>query len=343
MSSGGRGPFAPIVADFNRDGIQDLAVSNAGSDAVALFLATGPGRFAPPRAFPVGRVARGMAAADLNADGAVDLVVASAQSRELSIMLGDGRGEFQRSQRTAGIAPFTVEVTDLDGDGHLDIAVANESNTSRFPGEVSVLFGDGTGRFPRGSALVAGLYPSDVKAGDLNGDGVTDLAAVNWGSTDVSLFMGRGGGEFAAAVSVPYGGVSAYSLAIADLNGDRSPDIVTGDVSGKVVILRNQGDGRFALADPLAAQTGLRCVVVADLNADTVLDLVTANTGAGTVSLFLGERGGGFAPPEHIPVGTHPRTVIAADVDGDGRLDLVVTNGMSNDVSLLINAGNVSP
>ncbi|MFQ5668141.1 MAG: FG-GAP repeat domain-containing protein [Candidatus Binatia bacterium] len=338
VSAGGRTPFGVAVADFNGDDRADLAVSDVASGAIALLLQSAEGTFSPAAQWRAGKVPRGLVASDLNADGHMDLVVATVRSGVV-VFLGDGHGGAVRTAYPAGLAPFNVAVADLDNDGSLDIVVANESNMPALQGRgtVSVLFGDGHGTFPRTVTLEADSYPADVKVADLNGDGRLDIVVVNWKSADVSLFLGQGDGTFAAARAVPYGGMPSYSLAVADLNHDGTPDIAVGDVQGLVRVLSNDGAAGFTAGKPLTAGAGLRTVITADLNGDGLADLATANTQADTVTVLLALPAGGFGPPSHIAVGTRPRAVSAADLNGDGTLDLVVTNGGSDNLSLLMN------
>ncbi|MFQ5667984.1 MAG: FG-GAP repeat domain-containing protein, partial [Candidatus Binatia bacterium] len=268
------------------------------------------------------------------------LVVATVRSGVV-VFLGDGHGGATRKAYFSGIAPFNVAVADLNGDGSLDIVVADESNIAalRGRGTVSVFFGDGHGTFPRRTTLQADSYPADVKVADLNGDKQLDLAVVNWRSENVSLFFGHGDGTFTGARSIAYGGVPAYSLAIADLDHNGTPDLAVGDLQGAVRVLHNDGTGQFTVGEPLNAGAGLRTVITADLNGDGLPDLATANTLANTATVLLALPAGGFAPPYNIAVGKQPRAVAAADLNGDGKLDLVVTNSGSDDLSVLINTG----
>jgi hypothetical protein len=336
-------PFALAVVDWNGDGRLDLAVTDLGSGTVTLLLADGDGTYRRSAAFAAGRIPRGVVAADVNADGKADLVVAGGQGNTAVVILGDGGGSGEVRSFAARIAPFHVAVADLDGDTHLDVAVANESNVEalRGKGEVSLLFGDGRGDFRRGPVLAAGSNPADVKAADLNGDGRLDLAVVNWDSRDVSLFFALADGGFSSASSVSYGGAAAYTLALDDLDDDRTPELIVGDARGDVSVLRRQAGGSFAVAERAHADRGLRSLAVADLDGDGRRDVATANTGAGTVSVLL-HRADGFAPPAHFAVGKGPRSVVAADMDADGAMDLVVTNGASGDVSILLNAGGTT-
>ncbi len=346
--SGGLTPFAVAVADLDRDGRLDLAVTNAGSTALGILLSTPDGGFRPIPGAAVGVTARGIAAGDLDGDGVPDLVVAGASGNRVIVVRGDGRGGSAPRAYPVGLAPFQVAVADLNGDGHADVAVADESNVPAFEGrgEVSVLFGDGHGALVAGPALRADTNPSDIAIGDLDGDGRPDLAVLNWGSHTVSLFHNRGavtpaaktrdaGGIFDAARTIAYGSAPAYALAIGDVSGDARPDLVIGDAQGVVHRLLNDGSGTFTPAPPLQAGAGLRSLVLVDLDRDGHLDIATANTGDDSVSVFLARGDGSWTAPLRVPVGAHPRTVRAADLNGDGRPDLIITNGESNDLSVL--------
>lgn len=336
--TGGANPFAVVAADMNNDGMLDLAVTHVGSHDVIILLATGPATYRPTYRFAAGRVPRGIVATDLNADGLADLVVAGGQKNTVEVLIGDGKGSGARATYRAGIAPFNLAVADLSSDGNLDIAVANESNLEvlRDQGEISILTGDGKGRFVRRSKLQSGTNPADIKAADLDGDGRSDLAVLNWASCDLALFYAKPDGSFSDATKIRYGRTSAYSLDVADLDGDRVVDIVVGDASGAIHVFRNDGAGRMTPAEVLQAGRGLRSLTVADLNGDGRNDLATANASEDDVTVILG-RQGGFAKPYDVPVGHHPRTVAAADLNGDGRMDLVVTNIESGDLSVLLN------
>lgn len=334
-------PFAVVAADLNRDGELDLAVSNAGNGTVSILLATRPGEFAAPIDVPVCEIPRGLAAADLNRDGVTDLALACVEPHIVVILLGDGRGGFDKTEQFAGVAPFQVAAADLDGDGALDLGIANESDIGGLVGrgEVTVLFGDGRGRFPSQLTLRADTYPAKIELADLDGDQWLDLVVVNWGSQNVSLFLNRTGRSFVTGPVVGYGGAPAYSLAVVDLDRDRRPDILVGDVNGSVWLLHNRPDGSFTVSGPILAGPGLRSVVAADLDGDQYPDIATANTSAGTASLLLGRTGGDFEAAQDVKVGAKPRTIIAADFDRDGRNDLAVANGGSDDVSVLMQHG----
>ena len=90
---------------------------------------------------------------------------------------------------------------DFNGDGHLDLAVADLDT-----GDISVLLGNGDGTFRKQAPLVAGEGVDALVSGDFNGDGVLDIAAANGSSNSISVFLGNGDGTFQAQVQSIHGG-----------------------------------------------------------------------------------------------------------------------------------------
>jgi len=304
---------------------------------VTLLRAGAGSGFVPAWTAAVQPVARGLASGDLDRDGRPDIAVASAKSPLVSLLFPDASGGVRVATGEAGMAPFDVAIADFDGDGMLDVAVANESNGApTMRGDVTILYGDGRGSFPHSRTLPAGTFPAHLATADLDGDGRPDLAAVNWGSADVSVFRTRPTGELAPSATVALGGGPAYGLAAADLDGDGVPDLATVDTTGAVQLLRNDGRGTLTVVPLPPVGGGARDVQVADLDGDGRADLVTADTLDGTVSILRNQGGGRFAPRQVVAVGSRPRTVAAADLNGDGLCDLAVTEGGIGKVALLL-------
>ena len=293
----------------------------------------------------------------MNGDGKLDLVVANyCDSRDcrdgsVGVLLGNGDGTFQTAVSYGpggnGGGAFSVAVADVNGDGKLDLLVANlcldSSNCDS--GSVGVLLGNGEGTFqpavPYGSG---GAYADSVAVADVNGDGKPDLLVVNdCGDVNcdsdgtVGVLLGNGDGTFQTAVSYDSGGRFGLSVAVADVNGDNKPDLLVtnGNTSGSVGVLLNKGDGTFQTAvvyDSGGYDTFL--VTVSDVNGDGKLDLVVANQCAdsscdtnGLVGVLLGNGDGTFQTAvTYGSGGCNADSVAVADVNGDGRLDLVVAN-----------------
>src|SRR5262249_9061099 len=190
--AGGDTPFGVIAVKPGGNGLPDLAVSSADAGTVTLLRAAPTGEFAQAWSVSVQPVARGLATGDLDRDGRPDIVVASAKSSAVSLLFADATGNVRVTTEAAGMAPFDVAIADLDGDGLLDVAVANETNGGpNLQGDVTILYGDGVGSFPRRRTLPAGTFPGHLAVADLDKDGRLDLAVVNWGSSDVSVFRTR--------------------------------------------------------------------------------------------------------------------------------------------------------
>ena len=118
----------------------------------------------------------------------------------------------------AGTTPYSVAVGDFNGDGKLDLAVANEGSDN-----VSILLGNGDGTFQAAVDYGAGTDPDSVAVGDFNGDGKLDLVVANDDSNNVSILLGNGDGTFQAAVN--YGVSAPSSVAVGDFNGDGKLDL----------------------------------------------------------------------------------------------------------------------
>ncbi|WP_317896866.1 FG-GAP-like repeat-containing protein [Aurantibacillus circumpalustris] len=185
-----------------------------------------------------------------------------------------------------------------------------------------------------------GIFPRDVCAADVNGDGKLDLITANESSSNISVLFGSGSGTFAPPVNYPV--VSGpRSLSAADFNLDGYPDLVVANItSNNVAILFGSPSGTFAAAVNYSAGTNPNCVRVGDLNLDGNLDLVVANFNSSNVSILLGSTSGTFAAAVNYSVGSLPVSVCIADLNNDGNSDIVAANSGSNTVSLLL--GSVS-
>jgi len=235
-------PADAALADFNGDGILDVAMAENGSNKVSVFLGMGDIhlKFQPGVDYAVGANPISIAAGDFNGDGKPDLVVADIggpAGANLSVLLnkGDGTGTFLPAvPYGAGTNPNEVQVGDFNGDGKLDIAVANFSSNN-----VSILLGNGDGTFQNAHNFPAGTNPAALTVADFNGDGKLDLAVANYGSGDVSVLLGNGDGTFNTQTRYPAGSLP-NSIAAADFNNDGAPDLVVANKGGNVSILLNR-------------------------------------------------------------------------------------------------------
>jgi hypothetical protein len=320
FNAGGNETTTVAVGDFNGDGKPDLVVANyaggGGPANVGVMLGNGDGTFMPAVIYAAGTEPDFVAVGDFNGDGNLDFAAASAFSPPgspgtVSIFLGRGDGTFapEGSYQT-GFAAASIAIADLNGDGRLDLSVANENSDN-----VSILLGKGDGTFQAPVNYPAGPGPASIASGDFTGDGKLDLVVANAGSasgTTVSVLIGNGDGTFRAPVSYPAGD-EPFSVAVGDFNLDGKLDLIVADVgasSGNTVnLLLGNGDGTFQAAAPYTVGTGASSVAVADLNSDGLLDVAVANIDSNNVSVLQNAGQSCRAAPDLHHIRARPDTL----------------------------------
>jgi FG-GAP-like repeat len=241
LASQGRRPHTHDVAvgDVNGDGRLDAVTTNANDNNISVLLGDGKGGFVPAPGSPVaaGRHPyEGLTLRDLNADGRLDVVVANLKGNAVSVLLGDGKGGFAPAAGSPfrlGPRPGTLAVGDLNGDGRLDIVATHDDDPL-----VAVLLGDGKGGFAEapGSPIRLKQTVWGAAIGDLNADGKNDVALGSNQAHGVVVLLGDGRGRLVPAAGSPIpAGKAPGSIALADVNGDRMLDVITGDYEGGTV------------------------------------------------------------------------------------------------------------
>jgi hypothetical protein len=339
-SAGVVDPYAIVCGDFNGDGHLDIAALSIGD--LVLLLGNGDGTFQQAR-HPGILADGGLVAGDFNGDGRLDLAATingPGQADGASVFLGNGDGTFQSpGQGDAGTPnPGSIVAGDFNGDGHLDMAVANE-----FSNDISVFLGNGDGTFQTQVTYAVGSGPQAIAAGDFNGDGRLDLAVANSFDNTVSVLLGNGDGTFQPAVEYAVGGFP-ISLVAGDFNGDGRLDMAVANTAGTVSVLLGNGNGTFQPQANYPAGNFPYSIAAGDFTGDGRLDLAVADQLGNTVSVLLGNGDGTFQPAVQYPVGGLPDDIISGDFNGDRRTDLAVAdlgNGTAaSTVSVLLGSGN---
>ena len=213
-------PHVVRLADFNHDGINDLIVDDRNAKGVRLLQGTDEWSFVDMGiAESSGDPYRGFALGDLNDDGWIDLVTPDPD--RVSVLINES-GRFSRGQDVTATGPFAVELADVNGDGDLDLIVADNGASS----EVLIRFGDGAGQFPLSyKPIPMARGGKAIVVGDVNGDSIADALVTCWEGEAVLILGGSTGLEI---VHLPVTG-NPWGSAIGDLNGDGNADIVLGD------------------------------------------------------------------------------------------------------------------
>lgn len=183
----------------------------------------------------------------------------------------------------------------------------------------------------------AGSVPLGVVTADFNGDGKPDVAAANYESSSVSIFLGKGNGTFntdgiVSTCAFPYSAVAA------DFNNDGHADMALACGS----ILLGKGDGTFDVLQADFSACSVKFLAVGDFDGDGKLDIVSDddNNSSGRVCVFLGNGDGTFQSPSFYSTGTRPFSIAVGDLNRDGKIDLAVADYASNTVAILLGQGD---
>ncbi len=322
--------------------------------------------FASPVNFNVGSSSGpvSIAVGDLDGDGKTDIAVANRFANTVSVFRnttsGSGNISFASKIDLAitGSEPISATITDLDGDGKLDLAVAAFGsaiisvfrNTSSVPDTIT--FAPKTD-FSTG---FAGAGPFSVTFADLDGDGKTDLAVANNLSNQIGVLrnVSTGVGTINFAIPIYYntgGGTGPISIAASDLDGDGKIDLTTSNANANTIsVFRNISINSVEFDDRQDFSTGIvpRSVAVGDFDRDDKPDLAVTSQ-SNLVSIFLNKSSAGtisLETPEEFATGSTPWFVTIGDIDGDGKPDLATANEIGASVSVLRNessgSGNIN-
>lgn len=311
-------PTGGGVADFNHDGTLDVVTANYHGYSVTILLNDGHGNLnlRPPASYPTDGVSEtsNLAIGDLNKDGNPDVIATNPLRSSISVFLSHPDGTLDPGITVpvgvmGGSHPFSLAIADFNGDGNNDVAVADDTS-----GTIRVRLGHGDGTFdPEVPYDLGGTQSFVAITSDVNLDGNVDLVVADRGSDTVSVLLGHGDGTFKKAIVASVGppGLTfpkgrpwfgPYAVAVADINQDGVPDILTPNFQDdSVSILLGIGNGHF----------------------DPAIELK-------------------FGPPTDpmvMAMFTTPYGIVAADFNGDGKIDFATANAGSDDLAVRLNTG----
>jgi hypothetical protein len=360
-STTGTDPVGLAIADIDGDGKPDAVVANNGGDTVSIFRNTSTGgviSFASKVDYKTGGAPVDVAIADFDGDGKPDIAVTNSYSNTISVFRNTSTpGSVSLGSKIdalTGTLPWSIAITDIDGDGKPDAVVTNNGGNT-----ISVIRNTSTSgsvSFTSNLDYSAGNAPVGIATADIDEDGKPDITVANSTSNSVSVFRNMStSGSVSLAEKVDYTmGNGPSIIAIADIDGDGKPDIVMTNYStdNALSVLRNKSiSGSVSLAEKVDYITGMGPVglAIADIDGDGKPDLVTTNYDGNTICIFrnivgsTGVANFGSTVPIHFdlmqnyPNPFNPTTNIGFALPNRSAVKLVIFNILSQKVAELVN------
>ena len=324
-------PIGMAAADLNGDGRDDFAAGGApptgmvGTPYTTVQLSTGDSLFTGTTYY-MGGASRALRFADIDGDGRLDLVALNQNSHLAGVRYGTGGGAFGALQLLQG-PEYGVASADVNHDGRLDVVF----ETGVLPQVATRVFGDHNA-YACGSAAIA------VATGDLDGDGIPDVAVANREPGTVSVMLGRPGLRLAAPTALAMG-AAPWDVKLADLNADGHLDLVTASHNANALEVRlGNGDGSFGALAGYWLGAPPSSVDIGDLDGDGVPDLVATldqpYASPGNLVVVRGLGGGSFAAAVNYADGLSRERVVLGDLNEDGHLDAVTAGDLGTTRSL---------
>jgi hypothetical protein len=361
LTLGGTGitdaPSAVALGDLDGDGALDIACANVGDNNLAVFMHGGASGFSATPTFllasPDGPFQpAALAITDLNSDGSLDLVATSIDGALVAYFYdheaaGFAPEDLRIDDEGSTATPTGIAASDLDGDGHTDLVVADSGLS-----QIAVLLQRGAGSFNAVPDATLGSSvdtsgPAAIAVGDLDGDGNLDIVCANQGTNDLAIYQ-QFSPTIVSAQPKQRLGTSATTnqvtaVEIADIDGDGRPDIATANGgAGTLTVFFQLPDGTFpTLPDVTLSGAGVpSALVVADLDGDGDLDLACADSSGNRLLVFRQTAPRVFATPGTAIGGSGstpgPVALVAADFNADGRLDLACANQGGNTIAFFL-------
>ncbi|HRW55154.1 MAG TPA: VCBS repeat-containing protein [Phycisphaerae bacterium] len=320
-------PGVLTTIDVNRDGLDDILVSQAQGGGTFVVENIGEGRFSQPDTQTTygPKVVR---IADVDEDGfddAVCVVDTSATRVVIGYGAEDGAlGPFETEPLWESQNATDLDVGDFNGDGHLDIAYTH-STIDR----LTILLGNGDRTFRPPVAFDTADGPNNVRVADINNDGLDDVVTANYFSRSCSVFLASQPETlvFHQNISMQFGNGVLADIEIADFDEDGFVDLLAPSVWSGPEIRWGAVDATFTTPDELNAPSGIDALHVTDLNHDGRADIVCYSDDDKTISAYINLGNRAFADPVLFAVPSTIHGLCIGDFDGLGDMDFAINDG----------------
>ncbi|GEM_PF-3397895 len=351
----GTRPFRGIAADFDGDGLLDIASSNYGGQDVSILRNSSSGigdiNFESHVTFTVGSTPNGLVSADFDGDGKNDLASANTGSGTISILRNTGVGNISFASKVdlqATARPKSLAAGDIDNDGKVDIVAIDEAsdvvsvfrNVSTGAGDISFAAKDG---------LATAGDPSSITLADIDTDGKLDILIANYNGKSMSILLNESNGgsiSFGSRQDYPINGLGSH-IAAGDMDGDGVLDIAvsafidltSSGTSLHIALYHNESSpGSLSFNKTTIENIHSGWMTMNDLNGDGLSDIIISQSFNG-LSFIINESTIGnisFEPEVPIwPPDVYPVSVVSADLDNDQEPDMFMLGLNDNQENLV--------
>ncbi|MBX7144932.1 MAG: VCBS repeat-containing protein [Oligoflexia bacterium] len=239
------------IADFNSDGLPDVAASDYPNDRLYVLTQQTPGVFSVTE-LPCADKPIALQAADINNDGRVDLLSSNHGAGSSSLYLSVETGFENRVDIPTGSLPYAIKLADMNNDQILDLLVAHSSE----PAHISIFRGQGDGNFELAYKIPVDDRLVYIDSADFNSDGLNDIIVTRNKRSYASVYLNKGDFDFIRHGIPIQAHNNVYSLAVGDLDSDGLPDLVTVDYEASSLSVSRGGklDSPPAERDPALVQ-----------------------------------------------------------------------------------------
>ena len=337
----GSRPYSIAVADFDNNNQSDMVVVNNGISNILLLSLYTFQTTTDQRSYSTGRYSFPVfvTVGDVNNDKHLDIIVANRFAGNIGTFIGLGNGSFKSQAivpwRTNLVSPESHATGDFNKDKLLDLAVVLSS------GEIDIYFGQRNGSFKfGGSYSLSHSSAISITIGDFNNDNNLDLATVNYGASNLAVFLGSKNGTFSAATYYTLNPINFFPecIAVGDFNNDDFPDLVFSSTFLMITIMFGYGNGTFQNA-PIVNLNSFNptWIVVADLNNDGQHDIIVTKSPS-IVGVFIGNGDGTFQDLyEYSPYdGNRLTNAVLGNFDKNNITDIAVADSIDCSVTIFL-------